>query len=406
MKLYAQQGYGTGAKGAKIVSGLENQFIHGAIISPKDYGIERSRELLEIMKVQFPQADRLFDSQFYATLMADTPGARFGNLMTDDDNDDYAYFKPRRRSQLESESALKKDLEACLQFQSGLPITAIIAPNIVIRQRFNSIEALIAKNFIRNTKAVWDSFGDARPIYATLAMDAEALQDRRELEEFVSEITVIDTPPDGFYLLVHNPTSEIPSELIDARTLAGWMFLNHVLSLNGFMVINGFSDILTPFLCAAGGNAGATGWFNTQRVFSLDRFAPPSPGGRRAIFRYLSKALLKSIRFDELQRLRHNFPAILNGLSTDTLYPEEEGSQPTNQTSEILQTWETISSFANSNPAPNFDDCKKWIDAAENFYDQINMLAGMTLTGRSNGIHLDSLADGIRLFAELAEIEI
>jgi hypothetical protein len=274
MKLYAQQGYGTGPSGAKIVAGLKSRFIHGAVISPKDYGIGRTVELLEIMATQFPSADRLFDPQFYATQVADTPDGRMGNLLSGD----YPYFKPRRRSQLESEAALRDDLESCLSLQAGLWLTAVIAPNIVIRQRFNSIEALIAKNVIRNAKSVWKSMGDTRAIYATLAMDAEALQDRRELEEFASDLTVIEPAPDGFYVLVNNPSSEISPELIDPRTLAGWMFLNHTLKLNGFEVINGFTDILTPFLCASGGDAGATGWFNTQKVFSMDRFAPPAGG--------------------------------------------------------------------------------------------------------------------------------
>ena len=46
------------------------------------------------------------------------------------------------------------------------------------------------------------------------------------------------------------------------------MFLNDVLSVNGFLVINGFSDLLTPFLGAAGAEAGATR--NTRD--SLGRF--------------------------------------------------------------------------------------------------------------------------------------
>jgi hypothetical protein len=400
VKLYAQQGYGTGPQGKKIVEGLRRAAIDGAIISPKDYGVERSQELLEMMCNDFPAADRLFDPQFYATLLADTPEARLGNLM----EEEYEYFVPRRRAQLESETTVNSDLTSCLEFQAKLPVTALIAPNIVIRQRFNSIEALIAKNFIRNTQRIWNSFTDPRPVYSTLAVDAEALQDRSELEEFLSEIVVVDPAPDGFYLLIHNASSEIPSQLIDARVLGGWMFINHVLNLNGFLVINGFTDILTPFLCAAGGSAGATGWFNTQKVFSMDRFAPPLPGGRRPIYRYLSKTLLKSIRFDELHRLRNRYPAILNGLPTDSFYAETEGSEPADQTSEVLQTWETITSFGDSSFQPR--DCISWIQTAQATYRQIDLVPGLSLSGRSGEVHLDSLWDGVRIFSELAELEI
>ena len=182
--------------------------------------------------------------------------------------------------------------------------------------------------------------------------------------------------------------------------------MNHSLNLNGFKVINGYSDILTPFLAAAGGSAGATGWFNTQKVFSLDRFSPPSLGGRRPVYRYLSTRLLNSIKFDELQLLRGRFPEILNGLDTDQYYdPDEKGSLPDSQLQEILQTWEAISSFAPNGLTPRLIQCLGWIDRAIQQYEQINFAPGMRLIGRSNGDHLGSLKDGLKHFAKLAEID-
>lgn len=403
MKLYAQQGYGTGSdENNRIIAGLEAGHIQGAIISPKDFPYEKAITLLDQIEANHADAERLFDPQWYASILAYDPDSRMGKLVTDD----YSYFQARRRSQMESETQVRADLEACLGFQAEMPLTAAIAPGIVIRQRFNSAEGVIAKNFIRNARDAWDAVGDERPLYATLAMDAEALQDRLALEEFLAEITVLDSPPDGYYLLVHQPTSGIAPELVDPRTLAGWMLLNHSLNLNGFRVVNGYSDILTPFLAAAGGEAGATGWFNTQKVFSLDRFAPPSPGGRRPVYRYLSTRLLNSIRFDELQLLRGRFPEILNGLPTDRFYdPIENGSMPDGQLQEILQTWDAISSFAPNGQTPELSECRDWIAAALAQYEHINLSPGMRLMGRSNGDHLESLAGGLRLFAELAEID-
>lgn len=402
MKLYAQQGYGTGSgENDRIIAGLYAGHIQGAIISPKDFPLDRAHALLEHMRGEYPDADRLFDPQCYASVLAHDPDSRMGKLVSGD----YPYFLARRRSQLETESNVISDLESCLSFQASLPVSAVIAPGVVIRQRFNSVEAVIAKNFIRNARDTWDVIGDGRPLYVTLAMDAEALQDRHELEEFLSDITVLDSAPDGFYLLVHNTTSEIAPELVDPRTLAGWMLMNHSLSLNGFEVINGYSDMLTPFLSAAGGSAGATGWFNTQKVFSLDRFTPTSPGGRRPVLRYLSRALLNSIRFDELQLLRGRFPEVLNGLETDAYYDVDLGSMPEGQLEEVLQTWDVISSFSANQIEPTLTDCREWISAAGTLYERINLSPGMRLTGRSNGDHLESLQGSLNLFAELAEIE-
>ena len=402
MKLYAQQGYGTGSgENDRIIAGLAEGNIQGAIISPKDFSSERARPFLEQIQNEFPSADRLFDPQWYASILAYDPDSRMGKLVSDG----YTYFEARRRSQMESETQVRADLEACLSFQAQLPLTAVIAPGIVIRQRFNSAEGVIAKNFIRNARIAWDAVGDDRPLYVTLAVDAEALQDRLALEEFLSEITILDFPPDGFYILIHNPTSGIAPELVDPRTLAGWMLLNHSLNLNGFDVINGYSDLLTPFLVAAGGSAGATGWFNTQKVFSLDRFSPPSPGGRRPVLRYLSTRLLNSLRYDELELIRRRFPEVLNGLETDRYYDPENGSMPNGQLQEVLQTWDAISSFATVGTSPQLSDCRAWISAARSQYEQINLSPGMRLMGRSNGDHLESLAGGLQLFAELAEID-
>lgn len=402
MKLYAQQGFGTGSgENDRITAGLSAGYVQGAIISPKDFAFDRTVQFLEHMRTNFPSAERLFDPQYYASILGHDPESRLGKLLSDD----FAYFEARRRSQLESESNVRDDLHACLRFQAQLPVSAAIAPGIVIRQRFNSVEAVIGKSFIRNAREQWLLAGDSRPLFVTLAVDAEALQDRNALEEFLSEITVLDSPPDGFYVLVHQSTSEIAPELVDPRTLAGWMFVNHALSLNGFQVINGYSDILTGFLAAAGGSAGATGWFNTQKVFSLDRFSPPLPGGRRPVMRYLSKRLLNSIRFDELQLLRGRFPEVLNGLDSDYFFNSENGSMPNGQLEEVLQTWQTLSSFSATDSNPTLADCREWISTATAQYERINLSPALRLTGRSNGDHLDSLRDAIRLFAELAEID-
>ena len=403
MKLYAQQGYGTGSgDNDRIIAGLKGGYIDGAIISPKDYALDRTMAQLQRIEAEFPHADRLFDPQWYACVLAHDPNSRMGNLASYD----YSYFEARRRSQLESENQVKVDLESCLQFQSQLPVTSVIAPGIVIRQRFNSVEAVVAKNYLRNAREVWNSVGDGRPLLGTLAIDAEALQDRHALEEFLAEITVLDMPPDGIYLLIHQPTSEIPSELIDSRTLAGWMLMNHSLSLNGFEVVNGYSDLLTPFLGAAGGVAGATGWFNTQKVFSLDRFSPPQPGGRRPVPRYLSTNLINSIRVDEFQLLRRRFPEIVNGLSTDDYYNPEDGSMPENQVEEVLQSWEAIKRLNPTNQAEALTACDRYVNAALNLYERINISPGMRLMGRSNGDHLNSIRTSLRLFAELAEIDL
>lgn len=150
----------------------------------------------------------------------------------------------------------------------------------MIPNSLNSIEAVISKNFIRLAKAQYAGLKDQRPVYATLAVSRSALMDKQELVDFVNEITLLDNPPDGFYVLISARNTEARSDIYNADVIAAWMFINHVLAVNGFKVINGYSDILTPFLGVAGGAAGALGWWSNLKVFSLDRFAPSAGGGR------------------------------------------------------------------------------------------------------------------------------
>ncbi len=121
--------------------------------------------------------------------------------------------------------------------------------------------------------------------------------------------------------------------------------------------------------------------------------------------RYLSKRLLNSIRFDELQLLRGRFPEVLNDLDTDSMFDAQNGSMPNSQLEEVMQTWQTISSFSAGDTNPTLEDCRAWIAAATALYERINLSPGLRLTGRSNGDHLDALNAGLNLFAELAEID-
>ena len=99
---------------------------------------------------------------------------------------------------------------------------------------------------------------------------------------FLNQLIVLETPPDGFYvLLVAADNAEARTDLFNAEVIAGWVFfLNHVLSVKGFLVIYGFSDLLTPFLGATGAEAGASGWWSNLRTFSVERFSPSTGGGR------------------------------------------------------------------------------------------------------------------------------
>jgi hypothetical protein len=252
------------------------------------------------------------------------------------------YFAARRYDRLLRESEVIEDVSKVLECETALPLTALIGPNIIIGRSFDSAEAAIAINFVRATGVQGKKIAPEKRIYATLAVSGtgKALINTEELLRFLNQLIVLESPPDGFYVLVAAGIAEARAELFNAEVIAGWMFLNHVLSVNDFLVINGFSDLLTPFLGAAGAEAGATGWWSNLRTFSLERFSPATGGGRTPTERYLSCALLNRITYYELDILRRRVRSVLNRLGTDALYAWEGSQPPRNK--EVLQTWDAI----------------------------------------------------------------
>jgi hypothetical protein len=160
MQLFAQHG---AQEGEKINEGLARGLLDGVIYSPRDVSLDTLRGRLDSLAAASERADRLIDPQYYAIFLNGTDEARLGNLL-----EDYgAYFQPRRRSQLERENQIRQDLAAALKFQTTLNVTGIIAPNIVIPNSLNSIEAVIAKNFIRLATGEYSKLSDKRNRPAT-----------------------------------------------------------------------------------------------------------------------------------------------------------------------------------------------------------------------------------------------
>ena len=402
MKLLAQHGF---ANGDKSTRGLQSGYIDGIIYSPRDIAADKLRDQLATMTRINSAADLLFDPQYYAGHNVDNPESRLGRLDTCEEYGKYSRQRPRRELE-RGESVISEDIEDCLGFQKELDFTGLIGPNILISRSFDSIEAAIAKNFIRLTGKVAGKLKPGRPVYATLALSRESLLDKKELVDFLTDVTLLDDPPNGFYVLVASRNADARSDIFNPDVIAGWMMVNYTLSLNGYEVINGYSDILTPFLGVAGAAAGATGWWSNLRTFSLGRFLPAG-GGRLPIQRYLSKLLLNRITFFELDQLRGVYPAILNGLKTDDLYPADQGSEP-ERSNEVLQTWETIKSLnedlVDKNVKKSLMLCRRAIERADAAYDNVEARIPR-LDPKSNRDHLAAMFEGLRLFARLAELE-
>ncbi|MBI2193589.1 MAG: hypothetical protein HYU36_16560 [Planctomycetes bacterium] len=395
MKLYAQIGHGLGDK---LNVGLAEKLIDGAVFSPKDMPRDAMKDKIADVRKSFPKADVLVDPQFYVSLFADAPNANVGRL-----EEWKQYFRSYRKSELELSKTVRKVLHGCFQSVTEWEVTAIITPNIYIAESLDSREAVIAKSFIREARDVFEKTGDDRPLYASLVVCREALQDRREFEEFLNDITLLESPPDGIYLIVAGRSSEARSDFFHTDVLANWLLLNLSLSINGMQVINGYSDILTPFLGVAGGTAGATGWWSNLRMFSMGRFCPSGSGGRQPITRYLSELLLNRITFAEKEAIAPFVPGIINRLPHDADYdPEAERTQ------EALQSWEALRSLTDrivtEDILAGIGNCRQAIELSRQAYAAI-AATGISLDMKSRDDHIEPLDEALKQFKERAELK-
>lgn len=401
MILYAQHG---AQAGEKTQAGLNAGVIGGVIYGAKDISPERLHEDLARLAAEHSSASRLLDPHYAAALKATEPGARLGNLVGDRA---HGYFQPRVRRDLERSSNVEDDLRACLRYQDGLSLTGLIAPNIVIRRSLDSIEAVVSKNFIRQAAAIAREVAPGRPVFATLAISQSALGDRAELSGFLQEITELEDPPAGFYLLLEKADAMPPPSLVETGALARWMLIAHTLKISGFQVIHGYSDLLAPYLAATGADAAACGWFGTLKNFSLAKFAAARKGGQPAVARYTSVGLMKSIRHNELHSMRDLIPGVLNGLKGDELYPVDQGSTPST-IGEAVQNWEAVGAMIARCQLPtvaaSITACQHALDSAEALYAEIAMTVPQRLDERSNFSHIPAIRAELNEFAELAEL--
>ncbi|MDR4509753.1 MAG: hypothetical protein MRJ65_16225 [Candidatus Brocadiaceae bacterium] len=287
--------------------------------------------------------------------------------------------------------------------------SAFISPNIYISESLDSMEAGISINFINRSKILASEFNKSIPVYATLAVDYKALLNTNDLKAFLNDITALDNPPDGFYLLIGrgmiNERSDIiNSEVVSSAVIGGWMLINYILSINDYQIINGYSDILTPFLGAVGGFAGATGWWSNLRTFSLGKYIRPErSGGRAPNIRDLSKKLLNRITLEEWENYSEIIPDIRNNLPHDDDYKRGVPDRAI----ESLQTWESFTSLNNALVKDDIEDClkilEKTVEGADNAYSR---LAGVGLTKGYEAVneYLGTLSESINTFRKLAEI--
>jgi hypothetical protein len=400
MKLYAQHGH---AASDKMHKAVEGGYIDGVILSPRYLTPESANHLVEELRDLHGGIDVLFDPEFYAIRYIGTPNAQLRHL------EEWPHFLPKRRNELlVGTSGVDAVLRAAYEVQAKIGCTHLIAPSIYVTNSFDSIEAAIAISFVSRAKPVATEMEIDLPVYATVAVGRDAIVDRHNYLSFLNAITGADPAPDGVYALVGAGSTDervgtVRSEIMNPEVIAGWMLFNYGLSLNNMNVVNGFSDILTPWLGVAGGYAGSTGWWSNLQVFSMARYVRGPGGGQLPLVRYLSMSLLNRITVNEREAFVEFVPDIMNGLSTDSLY---EGREPS-RTDEALQSWQAITGMSNevisSNVSEGIARLNRRTIVAREYYDKLQQV-GFSERYEANMEFLAALRDSLTAFVELAEL--
>lgn len=399
MKMFAQDGFGPGDK---IDRGLKESVIEGAILSSRYRHPGKFEEKADGLLPH--AAELLLDPEFYASQFIGKPNAKLGTL------EEWEYFKAPRRSNLIAGKAVAPIIRQALISQRDFDhlLSGFVAPNIHIESA-DSIDAAIALNFIGQTKSIADEVGlSDKPVFASLVIDRDAIASGTPFNDLLSALTGLDARPDGFYVLVGSGSVDedsrrIRSDIYHDHVIAGWMLINYVLSINGFKVINGCSDLLSPLLGICGAYAGASGWSSSLRQFTMGRYIkPPTQGGSAPVIRYVSNGLLARIKQVDYDNYREVISGVDNSLESDNYYSGE-----TTKTEEALQTWDALHSLCNDSYSGDIEaDLKSFEARITQAVALWNQTAGSGLTGgvEAHIDRLDAMRDGIQLFREWAEL--
>ena len=399
MRLLAQHGYGDGDR---VAQGLAQGTIEGVIYSPRDISSAKLETALADHAENHPDSVRLIDPCFYASHLLSVEGSKLGRLATDD----YEYFRTYSPARLRRASNVETVIQEALEFQQGLNTSAWIAPNILVSRAIDSREAATAAGFIEMTADVAQNLDANKEVYSTLAISSAALMDRRELFNFVEELTLLENPPTGFYLLLSSSTAAPPASIYEPEMIGSWMYLIYALSNNGFEVITGYSDLMSPLYGAAGASYGASGWWSNLRTFSMQRFLP-AKAGRRPRPRYLSSSLWNRIVFFELDFLRTQVGTVLNGLNSDAYYDADRGSELTEPAGEVLQAWDALNQLiedtvVEGDTEESLSLISDSLGQARTLYSQITDLIRLEAPASVDQIRLpEDVIEEFRVYAEL-----
>ncbi len=398
--LLAQAGYG---RGNKIHTGLDEDFVNGVILSPKDERRDRLEQCVSDLRLNYVDATILLDPQFY---VATVSAPRDGRLPEYDYYKDYA---PLSRTQF-TPRQIRLYVRQCLNYQNSLGALSYILSPSVLFEDFRDSWSQIALNMAEESISQHSRLRGAAPLLISVVTSELAMRNATGMEEFLDALTSLDSQ--GFYLLI-NRTSSGYQPAIETRTMENLMYFVHVLAnLNEYRVIVGYSDWLGFLLHAAGAFATATGWHQSLRQFSMSRFEPAG-GGRRPRKRYSSAPMLSNpLVAPELEDIFRAglLPGVLSGSLYDSILERGPARGEAGWTDEIgcLAHWAAVRRAIDRverqrDTAARLTTALQLIDSARSLYDRLTA-RGVNFEPQTGPDHLESWRDATTAFQNTAAV--
>jgi hypothetical protein len=402
MSVLAQCGYG---RSDKIEQALAAEVIDGVIMSPRDEKKDRLEMAVHQLEKDYPNANVLFDPQFYATTL---------NAPKDGHLGEYDYYNNNcglGRTHF-SPSRIRRYVKECLDYQVGTfgdKLTYIISPSILFDD-FRDYWSQVAINFAVESADYHAELKKTPPLLISIIVSETALQSLDALEEFLDALTELEV--DGFYLIIRRNSDNL-QHAMEPTSFARFMYMCYVLAeINEYTILVGYSDWHSFLLESVGVNFTACGWHQNLRHFSLKRFLPSS-GGRRPRKKYSSEPLLSSpLILPELEAIYKEglLNLVLSGGRNDKILSKNPaaGEGKWSDLHAIMTHWECLSSLARqvgigSTVADRLMTSLELIKGAENLYTRL-AYSGIGFDPTTGPRHLNDWRAAVQEFRAIARV--
>lgn len=279
-------------------------------------------------------------------------------------------FPPIRWSQ--SPREVERVIASVDSANERVGIDSIIAPS-VLQASFEDIWTPLGIQYARAASEAWSG----REVYASVVFEELAFGGWEAINGWLDEVTTIDLT--GFYLLTnHRSATAYPATGWDADRLANAMRMIYTLTeINEFELMWGYADVEGLLGIAVGATGSATGWHNSLRRFSVDKWRPKS-GGAQPIPRRFINSLLSPLRLDgEINAInRKDNTFLTTGSIADTIFKSNIDNPETwkrgiAQTHHMLSVAELISDLSKLTIPQRLDTVQNWLRESVQLFKQL-----------------------------------